>query len=104
VRRAELFIAGAADRPIAMTEVAEAAGVCLRSLQEAFKRARGVTLTQALQNARLERFRAQLRDSSGSASVADMAFAAGFGHLGRAAAAYRARYGEAPSQTVRRRG
>ena len=31
------------------------------------------------------------------------AFAAGFGHLGRAAAAYRERFGEAPSETLRRR-
>ena len=104
VRRAELFIAGAADRPIAMAEVAEAAGVCLRSLQEAFKRTRGVTLSQAVQNARLERFRAQLCTPGGADSVAAIAFAAGLGHLGRAAAAYRARYGETPSQTLRRRG
>ena len=63
-----------------------------------------MTLSQALQNARLEKFRAQLCDPEGADSVAAMALSAGLGHLGRAAAAYRARYGETPSQTLRRRG
>lgn len=103
VRRAEAFIAENADRAIAMADVAAAAGVCLRSLQDAFKKARGTTLTEAVQTARLERFRGALLDPDGPEQVADIAFAAGFGHLGRAAAAYRARYGESPSQTLRRR-
>jgi AraC-like DNA-binding protein len=103
VRRAEAFIAAHADRAVSMAEIAEAAGVCLRSLQDAFKRHRGTTLTETLQAVRLERFREALLDPDGPEQVADIAFAAGFGHLGRAAAAYRARYGEAPSQTLRRR-
>ena len=103
VRRAEDFIAENAERAISMADIAAAAGVCLRSLQDAFKKARGTTLTEAVQTARLERFRKMLLDRDGPEHVADIAFAAGFGHLGRAAAAYRERYGETPSQTLRRR-
>ncbi|BBE74639.1 AraC family transcriptional regulator [Oharaeibacter diazotrophicus] len=103
VRRAEAFIAENAGRAISTADVAAAAGVCLRSLQDAFRRARGHTITEALQAARLERLRAGLLDPDGPALVADIAFAAGFGHLGRAAAAYRERFGESPSETLRRR-
>lgn len=103
VRRAEAFIAENAGRPIATADIAAAAGTCLRSLQDAFKRSRGITLTEAVQARRLERLRAALLDPAAPASVADLVFTAGFGHLGRAAAAYRARYGEMPSETLRRR-
>ncbi len=103
VRRADAFIAEHADRPISMAEVAAAAGTSLRSLQDAYRLARGLTLTESIRNIRLERFRAMLEDPEGSASVTDIAFTVGFGHLGRAAAVYRARFGETPQQTLRRR-
>ncbi len=103
VRSAERFILENAGRPIATADIAAAAGTCLRSLQDAFKKARGITLTEALQAARMERLRASLLDPAAPGSVADLVFAAGFGHLGRTAAAYRARYGESPSETLRRR-
>jgi AraC-like DNA-binding protein len=102
-RRADAFIAEHADRPISMAEVAAAAGTSLRSLQDAYRLARGLTLTESIRNIRLERFRAMLEDPEGSASVTDIAFTVGFGHLGRAAAVYRARFGETPQQTLRRR-
>ena len=103
VRRAEAYIVDHAEQPMAMAHIAEAAGTCLRSLQDAYKRTYGVTLSAGIQRARLERFRTGLLDPKGPASVADAAFAAGFGHLGRAAAVYREHYGETPSQTFRRR-
>lgn len=104
VRRAEDFMAAHAERPISMAEIAAASGVSLRSLQDAYRRARGMTLGEGLLSVRLDRFRTALLSRDGAASVADAAFAAGFGHLGRAAAAYRERFGEAPSETLRRRG
>lgn len=103
VRRAEEYIAAHIDRPIAMAEVAAAAGANLRSLQSAFKKARGVSLTQCIQSKRLERFHERLGDPSGPDSITEIAYSVGLGHLGRAAAAYRARYGETPRQTLRRR-
>lgn len=103
VNRAEEFIRAHAERAISMGEVAQAAGVSLRSLQDAYKRTHGVTLGEGLLNARLGRFREGLLVAGPGGTVAEIAFAAGFGHLGRAAAAYRERFGETPSETLRRR-
>lgn len=103
VRRAQDFMAANAHRAIAMADIAEAAGTPLRSLQDAYRKARGMTLTEGLLSVRLDLFRAALLSRDRTCSVAEAAFAAGFGHLGRAAAAYRQRFGEAPSETVRRR-
>jgi AraC-like DNA-binding protein len=103
VRRAEAFIAARADGVIAMTDVAREAGVCLRSLQESFKRSRGMTLSEWVQRTRLERFRAALLDPGAPETVSEIALSAGLGHFGRAAAAYRATYGETPGQTLKRR-
>ncbi|MGO4832529.1 helix-turn-helix domain-containing protein [Rhizobiaceae sp. 2RAB30] len=55
-----------------------------------------------METIRLERFRSALLDASNHGSVTEIACMAGIGHLGRAAAAYRLRYGETPSQTLRR--
>ncbi|MGL4285514.1 MAG: helix-turn-helix domain-containing protein [Phreatobacter sp.] len=102
LRRAESFLIDHAAQPIAMADVARAAGTNLRSLQEAFRRHRGETLTERLQTIRLERLRETLIDAGDEARVTELIFQAGLGHAGRAAAAYAARYGEAPSQTRRR--
>lgn len=103
ITRAEEFIRANAARAISMVEVAEAAGVSLRSLQDAYKRSQGMTLGDGLLNARLARFREGLLSAGSHGTVADVAFASGFGHLGRAAAAYKERFGEAPSETLRKR-
>jgi AraC-like DNA-binding protein len=103
VRRAQDYMAANAQRAVSMVEIASASGVSLRSLQDTYRKARGVTLSEGLLMLRLERFRAILLALDAHVSVADAAFAAGFGHLGRAAAAYRDCYGEAPSETLRRR-
>jgi AraC-like DNA-binding protein len=103
VRRAEAFIAAHAGEAIAMADVADVAGVCLRSLQEAFRQSRNITLTDHLRNVRLNNFHAALKNPDGPQSVTEIALAVGLGHLGRAAAAYRARFGESPHQTLKRR-
>jgi AraC-like DNA-binding protein len=102
IRRAEAFIAANASQALSMAEVAAAAGTSLRALQEGFRRYRHSTLSRAVQDARLARFRQALTNPENDASVAHLAFAAGLWHLGRAAQAYRARYGETPSQTLKR--
>lgn len=102
VRRAEAYARAHLGHALSMSDLAEAAGVGLRSLQETFRRTRGVTLTEWLQAARLEAFRKALLAADGSRSVTELALGAGLGHLGRAAAAYRVRFGETPSETLRR--
>jgi AraC-like DNA-binding protein len=103
VQRAEEFLAANAHRPVSMAEVAEAAGAPLRSLQEAFRTHRQRTLTESLQGLRLDRLRKALEDPSAPHSVTELVYRSGLGHAGRAAAAYRARYGETPAETLRQR-
>jgi AraC-like DNA-binding protein len=102
VARAEEWIRDNIDRTFAVADIAAASGVSLRSLQEGVRRERGTTLTHMIEAIRLERFRAALLDPAKHGSVTEIACMAGIGHLGRAAAAYRLRYGETPSQTLRR--
>jgi AraC-like DNA-binding protein len=103
LRRAEDYIVAHLDSQLAVADVAAAAGANLRALQTAFRRERGETLTQCIQAKRLERFRAELSRAGDDQSVTSIAYSVGLGHLGRAAAAYRARYGETPHETLRRR-
>ncbi|MDQ1184236.1 AraC family transcriptional regulator [Agrobacterium larrymoorei] len=102
VQRAEDYIRTNAERSITAADIAEAAGVPLRTLQDSYRKAKGQTLMEAVQDARLELLRQSLLRPSADISVADAVFASGLGHLGRAAIAYRERYGETPSQTLRR--
>ncbi len=101
VQRAEDYIRTNAEQPITAADIAEAAGVPLRTLQDSYRKAKGRTLMEAVQDVRLELLRKTLLTPSGDISVADAVFASGLGHLGRAAFAYRERYGETPSQTLR---
>lgn len=98
--RAEEWIRTNVDRAFAVAEVADAAGTSLRSLQAGLQRHRGLTLTELIRDIRLERFRTLLVDPERRTTVTEAAHAAGLGHLGRAAAAYRARYGESPLETA----
>jgi AraC-like DNA-binding protein len=102
VARAELWVRANVERSFSVADIATAAGTSLRSLQDGVRRQRGTTLSQMIETIRLERFREVLADPHGDATVTEIAGQVGIGHLGRAAAAYRRRYGEAPSQTLKR--
>jgi AraC-like DNA-binding protein len=100
VRRAEGFMLAHLDQPLAIEDVAAAAGVGARALQLAFRRFRDCTPMEFLRRARLERAHAELQAARPGATVTDVALRWGFGHLGRFAESYRARYGQSPSQTL----
>jgi AraC-like DNA-binding protein len=102
LRRAEAFMAEHADAPLALAEVAAAAGCSLRTLHDAFRRFRDTTPHAALQAIRLERARAALR-AEPDAPVGAVARRFGFSHATRFAAAYARRFGETPAETRRRR-
>jgi len=103
VARAEEWIRANIARPFSVGDIAAASGASLRSLQDTLRRKKGTTLTDMIQAIRLEAFRTRLITPGSPDSVTECAYAAGFGHLGRAAIAYQRRYGETPSQTLRRR-
>jgi transcriptional regulator GlxA family with amidase domain len=102
VRLACAFIEAHSDEPLTVAAIAEAVGIGARALQVAFRDVLGRSPRALLAETRLERARARLLSPSHRLSVADAAFASGFVHLGRFAAAYRQRFGEAPSDTLRR--
>ncbi len=102
VLRAEEYIRANAERAITIGEIAQAAGVSARTLFEGFQRFRGTTPLAMLKNVRLERVYAELKQAGPSACVTTVALKWGFVHLSRFAQMYRSRYGELPSQTLRR--
>jgi AraC-like DNA-binding protein len=103
VRRAERFMEDNATNAVGLSDVAAATGVSVRSLQMAFRRFRDTTPMARLRALRLELVREELaRGTRDGTTVTSVAVAHGFGSPGRFAADYRARFGESPSETLRR--
>ncbi|MDI2031922.1 AraC family transcriptional regulator [Saccharopolyspora sp. TS4A08] len=82
------------------SDLARAAGIGIRRLQQGFRHYLGSTPTQELTAIRLSRVHADLLGGNAD-SVTEAAYRWGFTHLGRFAAAYKNRYGVTPSHTLR---
>ena len=97
------FIERNLGHAITVHDIAAAAGVSVRTLQNQFSDDLDRTVTGYLRDRRLERARAELADAQpgSGATVTDVASRWGFTHLGRFAVMYRTRFGESPSQTLR---
>ncbi|HSN99813.1 MAG TPA: AraC family transcriptional regulator, partial [Candidatus Nanopelagicales bacterium] len=102
VRQAEEYLTAHASEPIAIADLAALTGVGLRSLQRAFRSARGMSLRAFLTSARLDLARRLLQAAGPGTTVTQVLHASGFGHPGEFSAAYRRRFGESPSETLRR--
>ncbi|SFO24152.1 AraC-type DNA-binding protein [Actinomadura madurae] len=91
-------------RPIGVSDIAAAVGVGVRQLQVICQDQWGTTPTQLLRGVRLDHARAALTMAlPGPRTVSDVAEAAGYLHMSRFAAHYRQRFGETPTETLRRR-
>ncbi|MEO5680339.1 MAG: AraC family transcriptional regulator [Acidimicrobiales bacterium] len=103
-RMARDFIDAHLREPLSVAAVAAACGVSARTLQATFQSELQTTPTTYIRTRRLERVRADLSDhrSGSQATVTEVAGRWGITHLGRFAAEYRSRFGESPSQTLRR--
>lgn len=99
VRRAEEFMVKNFKEQLSLECLANHAGVSIRTLTSGFRRHCGASPLSMLRDIRLDRVREQLQDPQGS-SVTEVAMRFGFGHLGRFASVYRARFGECPSTTL----
>ncbi|WP_198552273.1 AraC family transcriptional regulator [Macromonas nakdongensis] len=86
-----------------LTELATAAGVSVRTLNQAFRTYRGTSPMAALKEQRLQGVRAELLLAEGTATVQSIAGDWGFVNLGLFARSYRERFGELPSQTLQQR-
>lgn len=102
VRKAVDYIESRPELPLTVGDIADAAGVGVRVLQEGFRASLGTTPMSYLRQVRLARVRHELLEPGDAAEgVAEVAFRWGFTHLGRFAAQYAELYGETPSQTLR---
>jgi AraC-like DNA-binding protein len=103
LRAAVEYIHAHAAESVTVTELSEVAGLSVRSVQESFRRVFDVSPLTYLREVRLDRVRGELLELDPQAGVVgDVARRWGFAHLGRFSAAYAARFGEYPKQTLRR--
>jgi AraC-like DNA-binding protein/tetratricopeptide (TPR) repeat protein len=102
VRRALDALRTNVGRDWSVTELAEAAGLSSRTLQRQFREFVGKAPRAALRDIRFETARRELLQGIPDAKVMDVAERCGFPHCGRFSVEYRRRFGETPSQTVKR--
>jgi len=96
------FMYAHSSEALTVQQIADAVGVGTRHLQSAFRDITGMTPREKLTEIRLEHVRSKLTAPEPGATVTNVALNSGFVHLGRFAATYRRRYGESPSETLRR--
>jgi AraC-like DNA-binding protein len=89
---------------ISIETVASAVGISARQLTAAFHEHIGKSPVQLLREIRLEKARGRIEASHlpGTTTVASIAMASGFSHLGRFSAHYAEKYHEQPSETLKR--
>jgi len=88
--------------PISLSDIATAAEVSVRTLQQGFRQFRNTTPIAYLHELRMLAAHRDLRESGTRQAVADIALRWGFTHLGRFSAEYRKRFGQLPSQALKR--
>lgn len=101
VKRAEAFIRENSARDLCLEDIARAAETPARTLLGSFRRFRQTTPMSYLRDVRLDRVRMRLGAARPEETVTTIALEEGFGHLGRFAQDYTARFGERPSETLK---
>jgi len=103
VKRAEAFIEAHFSEPLSLADIAAAAGIGARSLQNGFQSFRSMTPMAFLRMVRLRHVRqALLQADPALTTVTSVALACGFGHMGEFTTLYSRTYGESPGQTLAR--
>ena len=102
VRRAEEYIVANWDQPITIEDLARETSSSARSLFRQFGRSRGQSPMAFLKEVRLRHARDMLERTRLNLSVTETALACGFGNLGHFAKDYFKRFGERPSETLKR--
>src|SRR5258707_6405664 len=102
VRRALDAMRANVGRDWSVTELAGVAGVSSRTLQRQFRIFLGKAPRAALRDIRFDSARRELLRGLPDAKVTDVALRHGLAHCGRFSVEYRRRYGETPSQTLKR--
>jgi AraC-like DNA-binding protein len=103
VREAIELLHARPEHPWSIGELAEQVHLSVSALQEGFARAIQLSPMRYLRKLRLDRVRTELLEANPSdTTVTEIAARWGFLHHGHFAAAYRAEFGESPTQTLRR--
>jgi AraC-like DNA-binding protein len=100
--RADRYIRQSLAHDIGLTDIADAAGVSIRSLEGAFRRHWRTTPLTHVRNLRLDAAHHILTHPADTTSVTAAALASGFTHFGRFSQVYSRRFGELPSESLRR--
>lgn len=103
LRRAEEYIRAHVEDPIALHDVAKAAGCSVRSLQLAFRNFRNSTPLLAIRHARLLAARDIVLTGDPWVTVAEIANQFGFANPSRFTNLYKSAFGESPVEVLRRR-
>jgi AraC-like DNA-binding protein len=103
VKRAIDYMRANLDAPLTIADLAAVSGVAGKTLWTHFRTFTGTTPMRYLRNARLDDVQKALRRAEREESITAIAMSRGFGHLGRFSRQYRERFGETPSETLRRR-
>jgi AraC-like DNA-binding protein len=103
VKRVEEYIRAHADKPLTVASLADYAGVSTSALYAGFRDFRNTSPMAYLRAERLTRVRDELLQATpATATVADVAMRWGFQHLSHFATHYKKKFGELPSDTLRK--
>jgi AraC-like DNA-binding protein len=99
---AEDYLFSNLTNPVSRAELADIAGVSIRSLSRAFMRRHGVGPMKFLKQRRMEAVRMELINAQPEhTKVSDVALRYGFTELGKFSLLYRSIYNEKPSETLK---
>lgn len=101
VKKAITLLTGDLARPWRIGDLARRCGVPRRTLEKHFRRFVGCAPLEFLRTERLDQARRKLLRARPGTNVMEIAADCGLNHFGRFALAYRERYGESPSQTLK---
>jgi AraC-like DNA-binding protein len=102
VKRAIEYMKAHLRSPVTVAEIVQISGLPGRTLFKHFKDSLGVSPMRYLREIRLDEARKALLRAEREEGVAAIAMQCGFDHMGRFSRDYRKRYGESPSQTLRK--
>jgi len=102
INRAVDYLEAHVDAPVTVADLVAASQVSGRTLFQHFRDFKGMSPMRYLRNARFAKVRDALLRAEAEESVTAIASACGFTHLSRFAVEYRRRFGERPSDTLRR--
>ncbi len=101
VRAAEDIMVSKLAEPLSVVDLAASLQVSARRLQQAFRAVREEPPLSVLNRLRLDEAYQRLSRPEAFSTVGSVAYSCGFGHLGRFALAFRARFGDTPSTILR---